>query len=251
MIFASQATFDAGGHAAGRFDQFVLGITLAGESVHNLSGTPLTLRRGDVQLVNSGTCQRWEAAGEWDTLFCIFDPRPHWRAWLRYPWREGYYVMSMGDTPAWRRIVQRMKEAVQWTQSAHAHRAEFQFNAIEEVLLWCHEHHLAQHDQRDERVVAALDYIASHLHEPLNVDDVSDAAGLSRSRLAALFGEQVGVAVMSYVEQQRMDRAQQLLRYTSESVAAIARDVGYDDAKYFSKRFNAATGMTPTAWRTS
>lgn len=243
MIFAKHIHKSAGEEASGRFPQYVVALTLSGEGMHNLDGEPIHMRAGDVHFTQANVLQHWGVASQWENIFAIFDPRSHWSAWLRYPWRDGYYVMRMGDAPAWPRMVERMQDA------AREHREDLQLNAVEEVLIRAHEHYRGRAGLQDERVAAATAHIAAYLGEPLDVDAIADAANLSRSRLAALFGAQLGCGVMQYVERQRMERARQLLRYTSEPIASVARDVGYEDPKYFSKRFGAACGVTPTMWR--
>jgi len=249
MIFGNHVHKVRGNSSRAQLDRYVLGLTLSGEAIHQFDSDPVTLTAGDVQLIRPGTRQHWAVRQKWETVYCVFEPRPHWRAWLRYPWEAGMHIQSMKDAPAWPRMVDRMMDIAQWHRSAYDHRVELQLSAVEEVLLWCHAHHRAQSHGRDERVTAAVEYIAAHLAEPISVDDIADAVGLSRSRLTTLFTAQLDISLMQYVEQQRMERARQLLRYSDESVANVARDVGYQDPKYFSKRFYAATGLTPRAWR--
>ena len=47
----------------------------------------------------------------------------------------------------------------------------------------------------------------------------------------------------------RVERAKQLLSDSSRTVSDVAREVGYDDAGYFSRVFKKVTGRTPVAYR--
>ena len=81
------------------------------------------------------------------------------------------------------------------------------------------------------------------------VRDVADAVRLSPSRLSHLFTEQLGVSPARFIEHRRIERAQALLESSSLPVYAIAEATGFSSQFYFSARFKAVTGTSPSAWR--
>jgi AraC family transcriptional regulator, arabinose operon regulatory protein len=64
-----------------------------------------------------------------------------------------------------------------------------------------------------------------------------------------VFTAQVGQSPLAFLESERMNRAVQLLRLTSLTVARIAESLGYADALYFSKRFRLRFGSSPRQYR--
>ena len=46
-----------------------------------------------------------------------------------------------------------------------------------------------------------------------------------------------------------MEKAKQLLKESGESMQIIAEQVGYSDAKYFSKTFFKTVGLKPSEYR--
>ncbi|MFG1643368.1 AraC family transcriptional regulator [Amycolatopsis sp. NPDC049252] len=74
-------------------------------------------------------------------------------------------------------------------------------------------------------------------------------AGLSRAAFAARFRAAVGRPPLTYLTDWRMTLAADALRDTGDTVAVVARQVGYDDAFAFSVAFKRARGETPSAWR--
>ena len=81
------------------------------------------------------------------------------------------------------------------------------------------------------------------------MQSVADRCTMSLSRFGHLFREQTGETPGQFLERQRMERARQLLRFTSRTVTAIAEEVGYESAFYFTNRFRKLVGMSPRDYR--
>ena len=135
--------------------------------------------------------------------------------------------------------------------AAHArttHAVPLAMNALERALLWLDAASPGV-DQLDGRIHDALDFVARHMHQPLDVATIAAAVNLSPSRLSHLFSEQVGMPPSRYVEHRRLERAQHLLASTSMTVGAIARASGFSSQFYFATRFKQHTGVDPSTWR--
>jgi AraC-like DNA-binding protein len=95
----------------------------------------------------------------------------------------------------------------------------------------------------------AMDYLAAHLSDNVRVEDVAEAAGVSSSHLGALFRAATGGGTIEFHSRARMARARALLDSTSLPVSTIARELGFSDPLYFSRRFHARHGMSPSEYR--
>jgi AraC-like DNA-binding protein len=73
--------------------------------------------------------------------------------------------------------------------------------------------------------------------------------GMSRAAFAARFTGQVGEPPLTYLTGWRMTLAADLLRDTEATVAAVAREVGYEDAFAFSVAFKRTRAVSPSVWR--
>ena len=102
--------------------------------------------------------------------------------------------------------------------------------------------------RRDE-VRLVSDYILAHFDEPLTTEDFVRVANLSKYHLIRLFRQQMGVPPYRYLQQCRVNRAQELLRTTSGSVNEIAAQVGIPDPVNFIRHFRSITGTTPARYR--
>ena len=72
---------------------------------------------------------------------------------------------------------------------------------------------------------------------------------MSSSRFSTVFSQQNGQTFTEYLMYLRLTRAKELLRTTAERSSQIAREVGYNDAHYFSYIFKKNVGMTPSEYR--
>jgi AraC family transcriptional regulator of arabinose operon len=126
----------------------------------------------------------------------------------------------------------------------------FAMNALEQALLYCaRANPLGAHGGLDSRVIKALEQIGAHLAGPLGVPRLARDCGLSTSRLAHLFQEQVGMPPRDYIEQERLRRARELLETSAQTVSEIAYAVGFSSPSYFSRRFTAIVGSMPREYR--
>ncbi len=81
------------------------------------------------------------------------------------------------------------------------------------------------------------------------VAEIASAASVSRSVLDQRFREVLGRSPIKYLTEWRMHLADDLLRTTDLSVAAVSRRVGYDAEEAFSRAFRRSRGSAPGAWR--
>lgn len=95
----------------------------------------------------------------------------------------------------------------------------------------------------------ALAYIHANYRQPLSLSAVAQQVNLSASWFAALFRQETGRPFTEYVQELRLRQAKQLLRETDKKVYEVACDVGIPNAKYFSRLFCEAFGMSPAEYK--
>jgi AraC-like DNA-binding protein len=107
-----------------------------------------------------------------------------------------------------------------------------------------------RHLPTSRHLLKAKDLADGRYSEPLSVDDMARAAGLSRAHFSREFRRVFGAAPHSYLLTRRLERAASLLRDTDWPVIEICFAVGMRSAGSFSSSFLRAYGATPTAYRT-
>ncbi|MBR3019441.1 MAG: helix-turn-helix transcriptional regulator [Clostridia bacterium] len=100
-----------------------------------------------------------------------------------------------------------------------------------------------------QQVRRCMDYIDSHLQQPMTVKSLAGEVGLSPSYVSVLFMKETGVAVSEYVRRKRIETAKTLLEYTDFSCLDIAEYLCFSSDSHFSQLFHKYTGQTPTEYR--
>lgn len=100
-----------------------------------------------------------------------------------------------------------------------------------------------------ETIRAVHDYLTQDLGSRTTIDELSRRFLMNPSTMKALFKSVYGASLASHIREHRMERAAALLREGSESVAQVARAVGYESQSKFSAEFHKAYGVLPTEYR--
>ena len=98
-------------------------------------------------------------------------------------------------------------------------------------------------------LLKAKDLADARYFEPLDVDDLARAAGLSRAHFIREFRRAFGETPYSYLLTRRLERAAALLRMTDWTVAEVCVSVGLQSVGSFTTSFKRAFGETPTDYR--
>jgi AraC-like DNA-binding protein len=137
-------------------------------------------------------------------------------------------------------------------------RAESATRLPELVLVETLRLHLATAPAIDSGWIAALSDpvlapAMAKLHaapaRPWTVEQLASSVAVSRSVLDERFRRVLGRPPIRYLTDWRMHLAEDLLTTTDQSVAAVARRVGYDSEEAFSRAFKRSHGHSPGAWR--
>ena len=98
-------------------------------------------------------------------------------------------------------------------------------------------------------LLRAKDLADAQYYEPLDVDDMAGAAGLSRAHFSREFRRAFGDPPHAYLLTRRLERAAALLRGTDRSVAEVCFSIGLRSVGSFTTSFTRTYGRSPTAYR--
>jgi transcriptional regulator GlxA family with amidase domain len=109
---------------------------------------------------------------------------------------------------------------------------------------------LAMSRQTEDAVIARCQsWIAENYASASPVAQMARLSGLAERSFTRRFGLATGMAPLEYVHTLRLEEAKQMLESGEEPVEAIANEVGYEDAAFFSRLFRRKVGLTPAQYR--
>lgn len=100
-----------------------------------------------------------------------------------------------------------------------------------------------------DTVTRAMDYIAAHYGEPVQLTDIAAAVNLSPYHFHRQFTRAVTMTPLAYLTRVRIEQARELLLTTRMPVSEIAPACGFESPSYFSRIFRSLTGQTPGMFR--
>ncbi|MGH6635048.1 MAG: GlxA family transcriptional regulator [Gammaproteobacteria bacterium] len=109
---------------------------------------------------------------------------------------------------------------------------------------------LARTRQVEDAVIARCQtWIAEHYQEPAPVAAMVRLSGLAERSFKRRFQEATGMPPLEYVHTLRIEEAKQMLESGDQPIEAIANEVGYEDAGFFSRLFRRKVNLTPAQYR--
>jgi AraC-like DNA-binding protein len=101
----------------------------------------------------------------------------------------------------------------------------------------------------DSAVQRAVRYVHEHFADDIDLDDLAQVSGLSRTVLRERFLSLLGDPPMRYCAKWRMLMAANMLREGKANTSNIAYSVGFDSEAAFSRAFKRKFGQPPIAWK--
>jgi transcriptional regulator GlxA family with amidase domain len=101
----------------------------------------------------------------------------------------------------------------------------------------------------DAEVARCQTWIADHYQEPSPVLGMVRLSGLPERSFKRRFRQATGMSPLEYVHTLRLEEAKHMLESSAAPVEAIANEVGYEDAGFFSRLFRRQVSLTPAQYR--
>lgn len=94
-----------------------------------------------------------------------------------------------------------------------------------------------------------LSYLGGHYREPLSLETLANAVGVSRFHISHMFATKFGIGFKEYLNNLRVDCAKGLLRSTEMPILEVSRNSGFENQRTFNRVFNENTGISPRDYR--
>ncbi|MFQ6878638.1 MAG: helix-turn-helix transcriptional regulator [Oscillospiraceae bacterium] len=100
-----------------------------------------------------------------------------------------------------------------------------------------------------KQIQLCCEYINNHPEEKITLNYLADRIGYTPYHLSRKFKQEMGCALVDYIQDVKIERAQFLLRTREMAVDEIAADLNYASGSYFSSVFRKKTGESPSEYR--
>ena len=128
-----------------------------------------------------------------------------------------------------------------------AHKAEFQYAEMVHEIKEKQKGILKK--QKNPRINKCKDFIFSHLHDRITLEDLAAEAVCNPNYLSQLFKECEGISISGYILQEKINRAKNLLIYSDYSYIEIATYLGFSSQSHLGTQFKKHTGYTLRQYR--
>jgi len=139
-------------------------------------------------------------------------------------------------------------EIHQQSTSNYSHKYKLIDNLLQTLL-----HYIKQQMEAIREIQDPISRVIHFLHENLTkrirIEELARLANCSPSYLDRKFKERTGSTPINYLDGIRLESAGKLLARREMDIGQIAALVGYEDPKYFSRRFKIRFGIPPSHYR--
>ena len=211
-----------------------------------------TLHKGDCVFID---CRKYysQCSSEdlWSLKWCHFYGSNLINIYNKYVERGGYSVFQPHDIDVFEDILDRMFNIA---NSHNDHTRDMKiYNQLVCLLThimeesWHPESKSKQINRRDVHEIRL--YIDEHFGEKITLDAIAQHFFINKTYLTRIFKEQYGMTVNNYINQVRITKAKEMLRFTDLYVELIGEKCGIDDPNYFSRLFKKVEGVSPGIYR--
>jgi transcriptional regulator GlxA family with amidase domain len=109
--------------------------------------------------------------------------------------------------------------------------------------------YLAVGPDEDSLVARVLKYVTDHISDPLTIEEIADAVGVSRRTFSRAFAKHAHVTPSVFVDQVRIDFARKLLEETDVPLKTVAFRCGFQNATQMRMIFSRQLSTTPKLYR--
>ncbi len=110
--------------------------------------------------------------------------------------------------------------------------------------------HAIEDAQQAETIVDKIKrYIIEHCDSDITREEIAHHVFLSPDYVSKIFKAQTGCFLKDYINEQKIERAKELLCKGSMNVSEVAMAAGFDNFSYFSTLFKKCTGHSPSQYK--
>ena len=98
-------------------------------------------------------------------------------------------------------------------------------------------------------IYQCIQYISTHINQPISVTDVADSIGKSRSYISRKFKAELGFNISDFIVRKKLEEGKSLLAFTNKSISEISEYLCFSSQSYFQNLFKKQYHITPYEYR--
>ncbi len=226
-------------------EQFVIGAVEAGAEMLETQGKTYLVSLGDIITINPDQAHANSALGDELLRYRVF-------------YLPEALVISFTDCPGLRFArpkaenpsgAAQLIELHRWMEAGKGDRLEQELAVAKIIdIAFDAAGRMEQTPEMPDRINRAREYIQGHFWENFGLDELADAAGVSKFHLARSFRKTHGLSPIAYRTQRRIHEAKRLI-LKGHPLADVAVDLGFADQSHFTRQFQATVGISPSLYR--
>lgn len=99
------------------------------------------------------------------------------------------------------------------------------------------------------KILEVFGFVKTNLSSKLTIDDICKNLFMARSTLTKLFKKEVGMSLGNYIDELLIQKIQQTLLFSDDSIGKISDYFQFCDQYYLSRYFKKRVGETPSMYR--
>ena len=237
-------------------------LVYRGKLLTSISGKPSVLNPGDIRIFLKDDLHHFNSL-ERDTRYVQISLRPDF---LKFPKDQFLYRRFVGplsekklDCPRLLRpgdegydavygLMHRLDHTREGQDSYNADLISIAVSLCTTLLPYCTTVDAVSYPVEDA-VRTCLKYMSVHSAEKITLEQMAELVHLHPNYLCAVFKDYTGKTIFDHLTRQRLRRATQKLRSTRLPIQQIAEQVGFPSISFFTRKFRAVYGCTPTQFR--
>ena len=236
-----------------------------GETRHEVNGTPLTLKKGELLMLGQHARQSIAPAGEKDVAVNFIVRPAFFSGTLSFLGEEetplrrfvvscltgeneaGYLLFHVADVLPIQNLIENLLYTL--TEDIPNRRGILQSTmGLLFAQLLNHTDALQFEDREQNAVLSVLRLIEEHYADG-SLSALAEELHYELPSLSRLILKKTGRNYTGLLQEKRMSQAAWLLRNTDKKVDEISFSVGYENVSYFHRLFTARFGMSPKKYR--
>ncbi|WP_245585993.1 helix-turn-helix domain-containing protein [Paenibacillus pinihumi] len=228
----------------GGMEDWLMTYTLSGEGYFHTPSGINQCYEGDLALLRSGVPHEYGAAPgkQWNFIWAHFPGLNE----THYLPGEELIVQHLGNEHLQNRVYRALRNVLLDSREQRPLWRELCENEIRGILLLIADR---SRDKLDPRVEQTLHYLSRHMREPIKIETVARAVGLSASRLSHLFKATTGTTLVHMLSEMRIRQASALIRHAGRTASEAAYEVGFQNYNHFASQFQRQMGTSPREYR--